>query len=361
MIELVGKAVIMTDNHIGRRQFNFHYFENIIEFYHDIFDKMKAEKIENLFFLGDFWDNRVVINWRIFNAANKYIFEPLEEMGVNVIMIIGNHDTTYKSTITEHSLKYIPKMFKNVTVLEEETFVKFNDKKMLFVPWITDHKKYDYSSFPKADLVLGHFEIVGYEMISGVKAEEGINQQEFKNSKVLSGHFHVRNGPYLGVAEQMNWSDYGQQKGIHILDENLELEFIENKVSQKYLKIYIDTTKDKPLNLQGFTKTSSNFKSVSEILKKIELQKHIIKVILKNTSNIKVFNDIKVELDKNSIDYKIIDETPELLSKMNLDRTNVKDDKMDIVDIIEDNDIPQDIKLLFRELYSEALAQEEIN
>jgi hypothetical protein len=83
-------------------------------------------------------------------------------------------------------------------------------------------------------ILIGHFEIKGFEMYKGLPAHDGLDASIFDRfDLVLSGHFHKKstsgNITYVGTPYEMTWSDYGDKKGFHILDtDTLELTFIEN-------------------------------------------------------------------------------------------------------------------------------------
>ena len=67
--------------------------------------------------------------------------------------------------------------------------------------------------------------------------------------KVYSGHIHIvqrnKNFTFVGSNFQMDRNDMGDQKGIFILDpHNGDEEFIENKVSPVFKKIYVRTQED---------------------------------------------------------------------------------------------------------------------
>ena len=357
MIQVFGKSVVLTDIHFGRRKFSMDTFENTMKFYNqEIFTRLDG--IKNLFILGDFFDNRVVIGWGVINRVVSEFFEPLKEKGVNVYMIIGNHDMQKKDTIEFHSLKMFDILYDNVTVFEQDTFVDFNGKKLLFVPWIVDESEYDFSSFRNADMVLGHFEIVNFEMIAGVKSEHGLDSKDFNGVPVLSGHYHVkssnRNIHYLGVSEQMNWSDFNSHKGAHILNEDLSLDFVENLVSNRYVKIYINTKSEKPISVYGLTRRKLSFNSIEDVLKKHSLKQHTIKVYLQDVSDVVKYNNFKVQLDTNNIEYLLIDETPEMQAKMNLSEDELQDDKVDIISIFK-NQLSEEDFQVFSGIYTEAL------
>jgi len=108
---------------------------------------------------------------------------------------------------------------------------------VLAVPWMCPSNENEIMrSIQTASqkILIGHFEIKGFEMYKGLPAHDGLDASIFDRfDLVLSGHFHKKstsgNITYVGTPYEMTWSDYGDKKGFHILDtDTLELTFIEN-------------------------------------------------------------------------------------------------------------------------------------
>jgi len=84
------------------------------------------------------------------------------------------------------------------------------------------------------NVTMGHFNINSFEVVPGHTYTDGMDSKMFKNFKlVLSGHFHNKqtkgNITYVGTSYDITWSEHGVKKGFHIINENHDLEFIENK------------------------------------------------------------------------------------------------------------------------------------
>ena len=85
-----------------------------------------------------------------------------------------------------------------------------------------------------APILVGHLELQGYDVMRGVKYDEGMDAKLFSRfEKVLTGHFHCRqereNIYYMGTQYQITFSDLHETKGFHVFDTSTrEIEFIEN-------------------------------------------------------------------------------------------------------------------------------------
>ena len=86
----------------------------------------------------------------------------------------------------------------------------------------------------KADTMMSHLEVVGFEMHGGHFSESGFDKSQFKKfDTIFSGHYHKKSDDgqiyYLGTPYQMTWSDYNCPKGFHVFDtETRELTRIVN-------------------------------------------------------------------------------------------------------------------------------------
>ena len=224
MIKLEGTAHIATDIHIGRRSFSFEKAKATLDY---LYGEFSTADCDNIFLLGDIWDSRTRIDWKVFNYTVEF-FGKLHQLNKPIMIVVGNHDIYYRNSIEENSLSFLPKMYSNITVIDKTQFIKLNDKNLLFVPWLIDESDENNPTkrqIKDADLILGHFEFVNFQLLPGIMSTHGFSDSDYKNKRVLSGHYHIgseRNGvKYLGVCEQMNWSDFNEKKGIHILNEDV--------------------------------------------------------------------------------------------------------------------------------------------
>ena len=113
-----------------------------------------------------------------------------------------------------------------VTIIQDPKVMEYGSLKMGLVPWIDDNNSEESLQFienAKCDWIGGHFDIVGYEMMQGLKCEHGLDRSIFKRfEQVLSGHFHVKSSQdnimYLGSQMEFFWNDAHDKKYFHILD-----------------------------------------------------------------------------------------------------------------------------------------------
>ena len=247
------KIALITDTHFGARNDSLVFSNFFQKFYENIFfPTLKERNIKSVIHLGDVVERRKFINFKTLNSMKDILFDPLEEMGGNIKIIIGNHDIYYKNTLSVNSMNELTKGMTYVTVYDEPSVVSLtDDHKVVFLPWICDDNEEQTKELiekTRTKVAFGHLHIQGAEHIKGSISFDGHSPSIFKAfQRVFSGHFHHRsttgNITYLGNAYEITWSDYNDPRGFHIYDtETMEVEFIQNPYSM-FHKIYYDDEK----------------------------------------------------------------------------------------------------------------------
>ena len=249
------RVAILNDTHCGTRNSSDIFLDNAEKFYSDVFFPYLLEhNIRHIIHLGDYYDNRKFINFRALNRNRHAFLKPLRDLGITMDIIRGNHDTYYKNTGELNSLKELLGHYINeVTIIHKPTVMEYGSLKMGLVPWIDDQCEKESMEFlakAKCDWIGGHFDIIGYEMLRGIRCEHGIDKSVFKRfERVLSGHFHVKseqdNITYLGSQMEFFWNDAHDNKYFHILDtETREITAIRNPHTLFHRIRYDDTNTD---------------------------------------------------------------------------------------------------------------------
>lgn len=322
------KIAIVTDTHFGVRNDNRIIADHINSFFDkQFFPYIDTMGIDHIIHLGDVCDRRKYINFVTSSQLEEHLIKPIHNRGINTDMIIGNHDCFYKNTNEINSMRQLyGHSFYNFNCYWEKPVERdYDGMKVLLVPWICD-ENYEVTmkaiEETDAQILMGHFEIQGFEMYRGAINHHGLSKDIFgKFDMVLSGHFHHKsthgNISYLGSPYQMTWSDYNDPRGFHILDtETRELKFISNPCYIFHKLWYDDTT--------------MSVNDITDLTFEKELTNSYVKVIVKNKSNPYLFDlwmnklidmgcaDIKTVEDHMNLDIvdedNLIDEAEDTLT-----------------------------------------------
>ena len=133
------KILLITDQHFGVRNDNQHFISHYKKFYNEIVVPfIRQSKISTVIALGDTFDKRRSINFMSLNEAKEMWFNPLEEMGVRMHMLTGNHDIYYKNTLRVNAPRELLGEYGNIIVHDSPTTVNFDGCDILLLPWICD-------------------------------------------------------------------------------------------------------------------------------------------------------------------------------------------------------------------------------
>jgi DNA repair exonuclease SbcCD nuclease subunit len=301
------KIALISDIHYGVKGNSETYLSIIEDFFlNTLSNVLKDREITDVRILGDLFDNRNTINIRTVNTVIKvFRWYQTNMPSVKWKILLGNHDIYYHNRLDINSIELI-REFPNVTVISSVTEEKIDDYKIISFPWLVEGTEPDtkfkeiISSDKRYDLCLGHFEINGFEVVSGITHEGGVDSGKFKNfDRVISGHFHLRRTDghisYLGCPYPLTWADYGDEKGIHIFDiETKQTEFIKNVNSPIFVRINIEDLLAK--NKEQISLIKGNF------VKLIIDKKYSDQIIVKALSVVESFKPRRLDVENNFIE-----------------------------------------------------------
>ena len=350
------KIALLGDTHFGARNDNIHFHTFFEKFYSQVFfPYLREHDITDVVQMGDVFDRRKYINFQSLKLCRDYFFEPMVQDGITCHVIVGNHDTYFKNTNEVNSLDLLLKEYGNVGVYEEPTEVEFEDCTFLMVPWICQENEtrcLNAIQTTIADIIIGHFEISGFEMYRGAVCDEGLDIKTFKEQvPVYSGHFHHKsshgNIHYLGTPYEITWSDFNDPKGFHVFDtDTKELTFVANPFIM-FHKVHYDDAE----------------KSMDDVLDSIDFSSYrgtIVKVIVRNKTNPHWFDMFVDKLEQAGvIDMQVVDDHFHLDLEADDDIVNEAEDTLTIlnkyVDQMQIQGDRQRLDNLIRNLYHEAL------
>jgi DNA repair exonuclease SbcCD nuclease subunit len=318
------KAIIVGDLHFGMKNFDERVFEEQKAFFENLLKFAHNEKIENIFFCGDFFDNRRTIDINFLYRAKNEIIALLPKYNIIGWEVLGNHDIYFKNKRSVNSTSLFET--ENFKVISEPTEINFFGKTVAFIPWILPDETLQEMN---SDYVIGHFEIKNFEILKNVvdehsKIDKNFLKKIYPNAKIVfSGHYHLKNSDgyiyYVGTPYQINWGDFDTERGFYVLNfETEELEFFPNTFSKRFIKILYHESDEKPYKIEGLIPGKVFEMDLSEIKEKIELLKqNTIKFII-NDSKDHLYDEALFLLKSNDVKFDFVNnvEVSELSIKM---------------------------------------------
>lgn len=347
------KVAIINDTHFGARNDSPIFLEHFMGFWEDIFFPYLQENgIRRIIHLGDFLDRRKYVNFHTLSQVRTRFLEPMRTMGVEMDITLGNHDVFFKNTNRLNSVVELFHQYGNVRIHEKPTLIDFGSNCMDIglVPWITKDNMEECANFIRSvpvRILMGHFEISGYEVMRGVEHHDGMDRSIFRSFEaVYSGHFHCRHSKdnihYLGTQYQMTFTDLNERKGFHVFDPCTgEMDFVENPRQIFHQVEYDDSTHDYGMH---------NCKQYKDTFVRL-LVKSKMRPIMYD-SLIDRLNDAPVHA------LTVVDQTEKEQDK-SLEALDVSKDTLTLIceeiDHMEGVLDPVRLKTMIRELYSESV------
>jgi DNA repair exonuclease SbcCD nuclease subunit len=255
-MKLDKKIGLFSDIHLGLGQGSDQWHNISLNFAKWASEVFKNKGIEQILIPGDIFHNRSEIGVNTISVAKQF-FDYFKDF--KLFISTGNHCCYFKNNSTINSISILDG-WSNIKIFDKTpAILSYKDKKISMIPW-----GIEYDQIPESDICIGHFEISSFYMNSFKVCEHGMESKDlFKKAPlIISGHFHKKddrkydNGRivYLGSPYQHNFGDVGDARGIYILDlEKNELEFIENNLSPKHLKLSTKAFIENPESINSET------------------------------------------------------------------------------------------------------------
>ena len=288
------RVFLLNDLHFGVRNSNQIFLDDVKSVFENLVEHLEHD--DEIYILGDVFDNRNSITIKAMNCANE-CFRMVQNHKITIIP--GNHDIHYVNKLKPNSIDPLLDTFDNIEILYEPTYIQFGQNKILMVPWIVPSDTIQWSLIIKksdADICMGHFDIQGFRLNSKTfNKSHGFEARMFsKFDKVYSGHYHFaskdRNICYLGTQYQMTWDDFGETKAFHCLDEEGNLTKIpcarQTFVRQDFAKPLDQTYKNCFVRL-----------SVNSDVKNQKIKDKVEELLSLGAHEVKVIQNIKTDLD----------------------------------------------------------------
>lgn len=354
------KIALITDTHFGIknnsavfRTYFAHFFEKVFLPYID------QHNIKYVVHLGDLFDNRKIINIETLKYVRETFIEPLVlQRNVDLRVIIGNHDIYYRNTNDVNSIKELFNQYKNIKIYETPTDDKIGEKSFSFLPWVNSENYNQFEKFVTKDSIsttaFGHLELIGYEVLRGIKSEEGYSGNLLSRfDTVYSGHFHMKHGDsriqYLGTPYDMTFSDVDEKKGFHVLDSDTgNIEYIVNPYKMFFKIVYDDVA----------------FESNIKDMKFEKYQDCYVKVIVKQKKNNRLYEKFITNLNSAFpaevvvVEEYLLSQTYNTSEEISIEYDTLTAINKHIDDLGSEIQNPDKIKKIMHDLYVESFEVE---
>lgn len=250
MTNLFKRAALFTDIHFGKKNNERLHNEDCLSFVKWFISKAKEAECDTIIFLGDYFDNRNSIHLSTLNYGLSSI-ELLNEVGVPVYFILGNHDLYYKEK-RELSSVAIGRNFPNIHIIDQIT----HKDKVTFCPWLVKDEWREVERLAgKSSYVFGHFELPHFMMNAMVEMSDhgGLKAEHLQGVEYMSfsGHFHKRQVRdkicYLGNPFPHNFSDvWDEDRGMAILEWGKGPEFLKFPKAPSYKSLNLSELLEAP-------------------------------------------------------------------------------------------------------------------
>ncbi len=220
----LNRGALFTDLHVGAKSNSEQHNDDCVAYINWFCDQVTADPlIDHVIFGGDWHEVRSAINIQTLKYSYD-IATKLNDLGLPIYMIIGNHDLYHRNSRDIYSVLPFHE-FENFTIISEPTVIDNIGNSVLLCPFLFHDEYSKLVEFSNVPIWVGHFEFKNF-VVAGynIKMKEGPDHTNFTKPKhIISGHFHKRqqsgNVTYIGNVFPTNFADAGDfERGMMVYD-----------------------------------------------------------------------------------------------------------------------------------------------
>lgn len=331
--------VLVGDIHSGIAADDPWYENNLLKTWEQIIQYCIDNNIKTIVQTGDWFDVRRGVTQTTMNFSREKLIPMVRNNGINLIVLVGNHDSQFKNTLFPNSVREVLGLYDCVTVVDTPQTINLDGHDFDMIPWLCESNNDEILSFirkSKSEYCVGHWELSGYYFYKNMKSS-GYEPDFLKKYKqVYSGHFHTvsdgGNVHYIGTPLTLTANDEDETRGFYEFN-NGYLKFIANeKIFHR--KILYPMQKDVDLSEYADCEVRLFCNSVDSGFDKFETELTKIAHSVRTTINVSV--------DTN-------DESSDIVVKTTYDVMINYVDKMDKYDDVEKKTIKAYLSALWNE------------
>jgi len=182
------KYILLGDTHFDERNGEPKLLAMQMRFMNDqLFPYMVENGIKTIIQLGDITNNRTHLSLNTQHEMLK-MFTKMEELGLDMIYLVGNHDIFHKDDREIYSMEVFEHAFPDtLDIVNKPELIQ---EGMYLVPWLCSTEKLTIPAGTRG--VFGHFEMKDFYVTRSFKSEHGLDKSFFKSLPVYSGHYHIK-------------------------------------------------------------------------------------------------------------------------------------------------------------------------
>ena len=243
----MSKVALITDTHFGVKGGDEKWLKfQFIFFREEFIPYLRKHEITDIIHLGDLFNDRETTDNRVAHEVYELFEKDFVEFNLHII--VGNHDSYFKSRTDISITKFLDSM-QHINRITETTLVNIDGRDILLVPWQPDWEQFALDVANKnteCEVAMGHFPISGFLMNSKMASPHGIKPNVFfKNFKrTFSGHYHTRSEKsqgenkiiYPGNTYHLTRHDIGDERRFCIFDTyTLKYKFVNTNKTIKFI------------------------------------------------------------------------------------------------------------------------------
>ena len=115
----MSKVALINDLHWGIKNDSPYFIEYFREFYDNIFfPTLKEKQIRNVKIMGDIFDKRPRTTHTTLKACKEILFDRLADLDIHTDIIVGNHDSVHKNTLTPNAIElFLKDYYCNIVII----------------------------------------------------------------------------------------------------------------------------------------------------------------------------------------------------------------------------------------------------
>ena len=239
------RAIIFSDLHVHPHGNDWKKVDDAIAVIDWVREQAVEREIDTVFFLGDLFH----VRGYLYPSALARTYEAIKEMkdgGIDVYLIVGNHDMPHKYTTADNSVTTLNGV---ATVVDRPAVYEDGKYNFWMLPYVESEvaltnavkRLAGEQATGKKNILLAHLDVKGALFHGTTTSNVGVTPELLDEcfDMTITGHYHRSQKVtdkilYVGSPYQINWGESNDTKGIWIFDDG-ELEFVENTFSPKHI------------------------------------------------------------------------------------------------------------------------------